>query len=103
MEIKFTPWRMAYISSADKPASDECVLCTRGREAPATDNLVLYRGTNCYALMNLYPYNTGHLMIVPYQHTADLPSLDAATAGELFDLTRKSVAALTAGLHPHGF
>jgi ATP adenylyltransferase len=103
MEIKFTPWRMAYISSADQPASDECVLCTRAREMPAVDNLVLYRGANCYALMNLYPYNTGHLMIVPYQHTADLPGLEAATSGELFDLTRRSVAALGTALQPHGF
>lgn len=103
MEIKFTPWRMAYISSSDTPANDECVLCARGRVTPTADNLVLYRGANCYALMNLYPYNTGHLMIVPYHHTADLAGLDAATAGELFDLTRKSVAAITTVMAPHGF
>jgi len=103
MEIKFTPWRMAYISSSDTPANDECVLCARGRVTPTADNLVLYRGASCYALMNLYPYNTGHLMIVPYRHTADLAGLDAATAGELFDLTRKSVAAITTVMAPHGF
>ena len=103
MEIKFTPWRMAYINKADTPTNDECVLCARGREAPATANLVLYRGTNCYVLMNLYPYNTGHLMVVPYHHTADLPGLDAQIAGELFDLTRKSVAAILIAIHPHGF
>jgi ATP adenylyltransferase len=103
MEIKFTPWRMAYISSSDAPAEDECVLCARGREEPAAANLALYRGVSCYALMNLYPYNTGHLMIVPYRHTADLAGLDAATAKELFDLTRRSVAALTTVLAPHGF
>src|SRR5215216_3621650 len=103
MEIKFTPWRMAYISGSDKHASDECVLCARGRETPTADNLVLYRGTSCYALMNLYPYNTGHLMIVPYHHTADLASLDTAVAGELFDLTRRSVAIMAEALAPQGF
>ena len=103
MEIKFTPWRMAYISNSSTPASDECVLCTLGREAPAATNLVLYHGTNCYVLMNLYPYNTGHLMVVPYHHTADLANLDATVANELFDLTRKSVAAITSAMHPHGF
>jgi ATP adenylyltransferase len=103
MEIKFTPWRMAYIKSADTPADSECVLCARGREAPDAANLVLYRGATCYAIMNLYPYNTGHLMIAPYTHTADLPGLDAATAGELFDLTRRSVELLGAALAPHGF
>jgi ATP adenylyltransferase len=103
MEIKFTPWRMAYISSADTASSDECILCARGRELPAVANLVLHRGTTCYVLMNLYPYNTGHLMIVPYQHTADLAGLDAAIANELFDLTRKSVASIKAAMAPHGF
>jgi len=103
MEIKFTPWRMAYISGDNTQANAECVLCVRGREAPTTANLVLHRGTNCYVLMNLYPYNTGHIMIVPYNHTADLAKLEAAVADELFDLTRKSVAALTTTLAPHGF
>jgi len=103
MEIKFTPWRMAYINSASAPSNDECVLCVRGRETPDVENLVLHRGTSCYVLMNLYPYNPGHLMIVPYLHTADLASLDAAIAGELFGLTRRSVATLTGALTPHGF
>jgi ATP adenylyltransferase len=53
--------------------------------------------------MNLYPYNTGHLMVVPYTHTADLAMLDAAIAGELFELTRRSVAILSEALAPHGF
>src|SRR5215217_2889374 len=103
MEIKFTPWRMAYISNSSTPASDECVLCTLGREAPAATNLVLYHGTNCYVLMNLYPYNTGHLMVVPYHHTADLAGLETPIATELFDLIRKSVSAITAAMNPHGF
>jgi ATP adenylyltransferase len=103
MEVKFTPWRMAYVSSGDTSANDQCVLCSRGRESPNVSNLVLYRGTNCYVLMNLYPYNPGHLMIVPYLHTADLPDLHPEVASELFDLTRQSVATLTGALAPHGF
>jgi ATP adenylyltransferase len=103
MEIKFTPWRMAYIQSADKPAETGCVLCSRGRDDPQPTNLVLFRGAQCYILMNLYPYNTGHLMVVPYTHTADLAQLDPAIAGELFGLTRRSVAILSAALAPHGF
>ena len=103
MEIKFTPWRMAYISGVDAPADSECVLCARGRESPESSNLVLYRGATCYVIMNLYPYNTGHLMITPFEHTADLPNLGAAAAVELFDLARRSVAILTHALQPHGF
>jgi ATP adenylyltransferase len=103
MEIKFTPWRMAYIASADKPADTECVLCARGRASPDASNLVLHHGATCYVLMNLYPYNTGHLMIVPYIHTADLAGLDTEIAEELFTLTRRSVAILTQAFQPHGF
>lgn len=103
MEIKFTPWRMAYIRGSNQPADDECVLCAKGREAADASNLVLYHGSACYVIMNLYPYNTGHLMVVPYQHTADLPGLAADTAGELFDLVRRSVAVLGEALAPHGF
>ncbi len=103
MEIKFTPWRMAYIKGADAPANDECVLCAKGREPADVANLVLHRGATCYVLMNLYPYNTGHLMITPYTHTADLPGLDPATAAELLGLTQRSVALLGQALGPHGF
>ena len=103
MEIKFTPWRMAYIQNADDTAETGCVLCSRGHDEPQPSNLVLFRGANCYVLMNLYPYNTGHLMVVPYLHSADLAQLDAPIAEELFGLTRRSVAILTDALTPHGF
>ncbi|KPV51101.1 HIT family hydrolase [Kouleothrix aurantiaca] len=103
MEIKFTPWRMAYISNSDSPETPGCVLCVRGAEEPSPENLVLYRGAHCYVLMNLYPYNTGHLMVVPYQHTADLPGLATEVAAELFELTRKSTALLQTAFQPHGF
>jgi ATP adenylyltransferase len=103
MEIKFTPWRMAYISNSDQPANNECILCVRGREAPDPANLVLHRGESCYVLMNLFPYNTGHLMVVPYIHTADLVGLDLTIAQELLALTRRSVAILTSAMAPHGF
>jgi ATP adenylyltransferase len=103
MEIKFTPWRMAYVKGGGGPEIEGCVLCALGRAGSDVQNLVLYRGTTCYVLMNLYPYNTGHLMVVPYDHVADLPGLDLSIASELFDLTRRSVALLDAEFHPHGF
>jgi len=103
MEIKFTPWRMAYIKGSNDTADNSCVLCDKGRSTHEAEDLVLYRGRACYVIMNLYPYNTGHLMVVPYVHSADLPQLDPATAAELFDLTRHSVALLHRALGPHGF
>ncbi len=103
MEIKVTPWRMAYIKGTEATDNKACVLYTLPQQAPCTDNLVLFRGARCYVLMNLYPYNTGHLMVVPYAHTADLVNLEEACAAELFALTRRAVAHLQHAIAPHGF
>jgi ATP adenylyltransferase len=104
MEIQFTPWRMAYIKGDTAPGDDGCVLCNLHHAAPAHDreNLVVYRGASCYVVLNRYPYNTAHLMVVPYTHTADLPGMDAATAAELFELTRRCAAVLADEYQPHG-
>lgn len=102
METKFTPWRKAYITRGHELKGDGCVLCDLGRQQPNAAHLVLFRGEYCYVVMNLFPYNTGHLMVVPYNHTADLPGLAAVTAVELFELTRRCVAILGAELRPQG-
>lgn len=104
MEVQFTPWRMAYIKGDTAPKDGSCVLCAL-HHAPHIDdasNLVLHRGEHCYVVLNRYPYNTAHLMVVPYAHTDDLPGLDAAAAAELFELTRRAVAILNAEYAPHG-
>lgn len=105
METKFTPWRNSYITNAAPPAFEGCVLCglhQAPREQDAT-NFVLHRGEHCYVVLNLYPYNTGHLMVVPYAHTADLAGLDAETAHELWDIGRRAVVALERAMGPNGF
>jgi ATP adenylyltransferase len=104
MEIKYTPWRMRYIKRGD--VSDEgCVFCAIAAADSSHDaeRLVLYRGQYCFVVMNLYPYNTAHLMVVPYSHIADLTALDQAVATELFGLTQRSVAILQTEYAPHGF
>lgn len=106
METKFTPWRMAYIQQpSQRPAFEGCILCGLHAADPANDaaNLVLYRGTTCYIVQNLFPYNTAHLMIVPYHHTADLPALAHAVADELFTLTRRCVEVIRNEYRPEGF
>ena len=108
MDRLWTPWRMAFIEQAssagpvEKPA---CFLCAKPAEGPARDraNLILYRGELAYVLMNLYPYNSGHLMIAPYAHGGDLAALPDATGDELFALTRRAVAALGAEYRPDGY
>jgi ATP adenylyltransferase len=105
MEIKFTPWRMHYITKGTGPAIEGCVLCGLHQAASEQDaqNLVLYRGEHCYVVLNLYPYNTAHVMVVPYLHTADLPGLDGAIGAELFRLVQRSVAIIGGEYQPHGF
>lgn len=105
MEIKFTPWRMAYIQGTDSQKEKGCVLCHLHEADPTqdADHLVLYRGEYCYVVLNLYPYNNGHLMVVPYVHTADLAALDGPIAQELFVLTQRAVDILGKTYHAHGF
>jgi ATP adenylyltransferase len=99
---------MAFIEQASGAAPAErpaCFLCAKPAESPDHDraNLILYRGPRAYVLLNLYPYNSGHLMVAPYAHGGDLAALPAAIADELFALTRWSVGALSAEYHPDGF
>lgn len=105
METKFTPWRLKYVKRGDGPPPGGCVFCAIGSAAADhdADNLVLFRGERCYIVLNRYPYNTAHLMVLPYAHLADLPALDSATAEELFELTRRSVALLGTAYQAHGF
>ncbi|MBA3947414.1 MAG: HIT domain-containing protein [Herpetosiphonaceae bacterium] len=101
MEIKWTPWRREYIKGTNK--EEGCALCTAYQAGNDAEKLVLARGEHCYVLMNLYPYNPGHLMVTPYDHTADLANLPAAAAAELMTFAQRCVSVLNTALKPHGF
>ncbi len=103
METKFTPWRMTYIKR--EGGGDGCVFCAMAAAPRQQDaeSLVLYRGESCLVVLNIYPYNTAHLMVVPFAHTADLPGLADEVAGELFALTRRCTRLLGEVYAPHGF
>ena len=108
MDRLWTPWRMAFIEQAVRAeggGGEACFLCAKPGEPPSHDaaNLILYRGRQAYVLMNLYPYNSGHLMVAPYAHGGDLAALPEETAQELFALTRQATAALHAEYRPDGF
>jgi ATP adenylyltransferase len=99
MDRLWSPWRYQYVSHA-QPAV-ECIFCAK----PTADDsagLILHRGRRCYALLNLYPYNTGHLMIAPYDHVATLADCPAETAAELMELTRHAEGLLRRAYNPHG-
>lgn len=84
------------------PAPD-CIFCDKVKADDDADAHILHRGETCFITLNLYPYNNGHLMIVPYQHTGDLTALSRPTLDELIFLTQRSVELLTRAYHPEGF
>ena len=80
-----------------------CFLCEKPREQADERNLLLYRGARVYAALNLYPYNTGHVLIAPYAHGGDLVALDPETGAALMALTQTVVAALRDEYRPDAF
>lgn len=101
MERLWTPWRLAYVTAASHEP-DGCVFCT-ARTRPDADALIVHRGQSCFVILNLYPYNNGHLMVVPERHVARLADLTPAERDELMHFTRAAEMALEARYQPHGF
>jgi len=99
------PHRMAYIKGEGKPADDSAPQCPFD-EIPKmsdADGLIVARGNDVYAVLNLYPYNSGHLMVVPYRHVAVYTDLTDAETAELADFTKRSMTALRAAAQAQGF
>lgn len=101
MDYLWCPWRMEYIQS-DKH-KDACVFCKEMNRPDGPENLIVYRGRRAFVILNRYPYTTGHLMIVPYDHQASLEQLDAETRAEIIELTTQSMIVLRRVYQPHGF
>ena len=102
MERLWTPWRMQYVASADREPAG-CLFCELPGRQDDEANLLVKRGQRAFVVLNLYPYNTGHAMIAPYEHTADFPALAAETSAEILSLSQQVVGALTAEYQPDGF
>lgn len=101
----WTPHRMVYIGGQDKPSddsADQCPFCAAPGRSDM-DALVVHRGETAYVLMNLYPYNTGHLLICPYRHISDWTEATAAERSEMGTLTARAMEVVRAVSHPHGF
>ncbi len=99
MEQIWAPWRMAYIGG---DRGDGCVFCDKAASAEDEQNLVLLRGEKTFVLMNLYPYNNGHLLVVPKRHVGEMEDLNEEEMMELFKMTRKMVKVL-GFFKPQGF
>lgn len=100
MDHLWSPWRYRYITGG-APAGG-CVFCLKAADGHDEENLVVARGRHNYALLNLYPYTNGHLLIAPYAHLAQLEDLPAKAAAELMAMTQDAVRALRAVYHPEG-
>lgn len=98
-EYLYSPWRMEYILG-EKPG--DCVMCRANSLMDDEANLILYRAKYSYVMLNRYPYNNGHLMVVPYVHESELSHLDNATWQEMGELTRICEEALRRVYHPDG-
>jgi ATP adenylyltransferase len=99
----WAPWRMAYIMSTVKETDEGCVFCKMLAEQDDETNLILHRGVHAFVVMNKYPYNAGHLMVVPYRHTGDFSALAAEEHLELTALIDRARLAMAECLHPHGY
>ena len=98
MDRLWSPWRLPYILKGEDAGG--CVFC----DAPEGDQaaLIIFRGATCYVILNLYPYNNGHVMVVPNRHIASLAAATHEELCELIELTRRAEVALGEAYNPHG-
>jgi len=102
-DCMWAPWRMEYIRTPKEKRIDGCVFCHRAKENNDEEHLILYRGESAFIIMNLYPYNNGHLMIVPYRHISEYTMLTKEERYEICDLTIMTLNVLKQTMHPNGF
>ena len=95
--IIWAPWRSAFVLSKKERG---CVFCKRFRMQDRVENLILYRGRKTFVILNKFPYNTGHTLIVPNRHVSHLEKLTQAEAAEFFELTRRAVVVIKKVLKP---
>lgn len=106
MDILWSPWRYDYIKSAENSSAAEtsgCVFCDI-LKSPAGDEekFILHRAGFNFVILNIYPYISGHLMVVPFEHLADLDKASKEATDELMDLTKKCQSILREAYAPHG-
>ncbi|GMT42382.1 MAG: hydrolase [bacterium] len=102
MKHIWAPWRLDYVLG---PKEKECIFCCKPKQDRNRDgeNLILYRGELNFIILNLYPYNNGHLMVTPYKHTSDITDLTPEEILEMGVLMIKSVEILKERFKPQGF
>ena len=100
MKFLWAPWRMGYILERKQ---EGCLFCRKPIEKRDRENLILHHGKYGFVMMNKFPYNNGHLMVVPNRHCHDFEALHESETKELFYLLKTGTQVLRETLHPHGF
>ncbi len=101
MKNLWAPWRITYIQ--ESPTNDGCFLCNSFQDNQDEKHLIVYRGKECFCILNKYPYNSGHLMIVPNKHKPDISDLTDHEMLEIMKLTRDIKEILATMMKPEGF
>lgn len=101
MDHVWSPWRYKYISKQVKDAG--CVFCKLSATQRDAENFILFRGAHNFIVLNIFPYTSGHLMIVPYQHVAELHAVAKPISDEMMDLAKECQKALSEAYRPNGF
>jgi len=102
----WAPWRLAYIAGARKGKKSKklkCLFCEKGKSKPGARNLVVVRGRHGFCMLNLFPYNNGHMLVAPYRHVANLEDLTQEEWLDLWRLTGEAIRRLRKVLSPDGF
>ncbi|MGH2448352.1 MAG: HIT family protein [Chloroflexota bacterium] len=100
MNQLWAPWRMPYLDGTE-PKQD-CIFCNRNPDEDE-QNYVVYRGARNFVMLNLYPYSSGHLMVIPYEHAGSITALPSETGSDMLATAALSVSALSKVMHPEGF
>ncbi|MEM1546413.1 MAG: HIT domain-containing protein [Candidatus Methanomethylicia archaeon] len=98
--ILHAPWRIKYITM---PKTEECIFCTKPKEERDEENYIIHRSSKCFIILNMFPYNTGHLMIAPYRHTSSFEDLTDDESLDLMKLISLALKMLRKAYTPDGF
>lgn len=101
LKYLWSPWRMEYIQSFKN--EEGCAFCEEIRRVDGPENLVVYRGRFAYVILNRYPYTSGHMMVVPYEHEASIEGISSETRAEMMELANECISVLRSEYYPQGF
>ena len=101
MDYLWSPWRMEYILAPK--TDDSCIFCNGLKQPDGMDNLIIFRGPKAFVMLNRYPYTSGHLMVVPYEHQASLEFLETGSRTDIMDLSARALQVLEELYKPQGF